>query len=96
MSFLTQKFYVSGYLVLIFLILLLVVFFLARNRTKRIKYLEYVQLKVVDDNIAFVDELKKRGLSDKEIQELRDKYQPENSEEDNKRVWQSNSAGEVF
>jgi len=81
MSYITQNFCMPGYLVLIFLILLLVVFFLARNRTKRIKYLEYVQLKEVDDNIAFVHELKKRGLSDEDIQALRDKYQPENSED---------------
>ena len=89
MSILTHKFCMSGYLVLIFLFLLLIVLYLARKRTKRIKYLEYVQLKVIDDNIAFEKELKKRGLSDEEIQKLRDKFQPENDSDD-KRVWQSN------
>ena len=83
MSMFTQNFCMSGYLAILFLVLLLIVFYLARIRTKRIKYLEYVQLKVIDDNIAFEKELRKRGLSDEEIQELRDKFKPEYDSVDN-------------
>jgi hypothetical protein len=60
MDILNQHFCMSGYLVLLFLVLLSFVLYLARARSKRIRYLEYVQLKVIDDNIAFENELKKR------------------------------------
>ena len=95
MSYITQDFCMPGYLVLIFLILLLVVFFLAKNRTKRIQFLEKVQLQTIYDNIAFANELLELGLSDEQIQELRDKFTPENDSEDNKRVWLTTKMGGI-
>jgi hypothetical protein len=87
------EYIVTGYWLFSGMLLLFLILFLVNKRSKRIKYLEKVQLKVIDDNIAFVRKLKELGLSDADIQSLRDKFEPE---KDDKRVWQSNGAGEVF
>lgn len=48
-----------------------------RKKTQRVLELDRKYIKVLDDLYAFEKELREKGLSDEELQALRDKFRPE-------------------
>jgi len=82
MNMLYNNYNITGFEMLFFLLMMVVILVIANKRSKRIKYLEKVQIKTIDDNIAFKRELQEKfEYSDEQIQSLRDKTQPENDME---------------